>query len=163
MLVPEVEAPGPHREDAHLQASNAWDAWDDARRDATAAADLRREPSDAGAEKLAVPALDARARDALSLPAHRPARRAPPDAVAELCTPDAVPSAEQSCVAREAAADPSPLALWDAAEPLEHEARSTPRPQALLAEEAQPLRLERAASRDAPVPQPEARLQQRSE
>jgi hypothetical protein len=105
VLVPEAEAPDPHREDAHPQASNAWGASDDAHPDATDAADLRRAWSDAGAEKLAVPALDARARDAWSRQVHRPAQRVRPDAAVELCTPDAVQSAEQSCAALEAAAD----------------------------------------------------------
>ena len=105
MLVPEAEALDLHRADAHPPASNAWGASDDAHPDATDAADLRRAWSDAGAEKLADPALDARARDAWSRQAHRPAQRARPDAAGELCTPDAVQSAEQSCAALEAAAD----------------------------------------------------------
>ena len=126
MLVPEAEAPDPHREDAHLQASNAWDAWDDAHPDATDAADRRPEPWDAAAEKLAVPVPDAQARDASSRLAHRPVRQVPPDAVAALCTPDAARSAERSCAAPEAAADLQPLVLRDAEVPLELGERRTP-------------------------------------
>ena len=117
VLVPEAEAPDPRREDAHLQASSAWDASDDAHQDATDAADLRQAWSDAGAEKLADPAPDAQARDASLRPESLPAQRARPDAAVELCTPGAVPSAERSCAAPEAAADPLPPAWPDAAEP----------------------------------------------
>jgi hypothetical protein len=110
--VPEAGAPDPHQEDAHPRASSAWDAWDAARLDATAAADLHRAPSDAGAEKLAVPGLDARAQDAWSRQALQSVQWVPWVAAAELCTPDAVQSAEQSCVEPVASADPKlPLAL----------------------------------------------------
>jgi hypothetical protein len=51
----------------------------------------------------------------------------------------------------------------DAAEPSEFEARRTPELKAPLAQEARPQRLERAASRDAAVPEPEARRMTRSE
>ena len=126
-LVPEAEAPDRHREDAHLPASSAWDAWDDAHPDATDAADLRRAPSDAGAGKLAGPAQDARARDAWSRQqAHPSVRSVRPDAAAELCTPDAVRSAEQSCAAQAAAAAPEPLGLRGAALPLEAAAQQRP-------------------------------------
>jgi len=94
--------------DAHQPEPCAWDAWDGARRDATDAADLRPASSDAGAEKSVDPALDARAQDAWSLQVHlqfhllvRLARLA---VAAELCIPDAVQSAEQSCAALGAAA-----------------------------------------------------------
>ena len=81
-------------------------------------ADLRLALADADAEKLAVPALVARARDAGFLQVRQLARSARPGAAAVLCRPDAVQSAEQSCAAPEAAADPKRLAQPDAA-PLE--------------------------------------------
>jgi hypothetical protein len=121
--VPEAEALDQLREDEHPLASNAWGAWDDAHPDATDAADLHRAWSDAGAEKLAAPALDVRARDAWSQRERLSVQQARPDAAVELCTPDAVQSAEQSCGAPEAAADPSPLVRRDAAEPREPEAQ----------------------------------------
>jgi hypothetical protein len=68
------------------------------------AADLRREPWDVGAEKLADPALDVRARGALCLWALQSAQWARPALVAELCTPDAARSAERSCAAQAVAA-----------------------------------------------------------
>ncbi len=104
-MVLEAEAPDQHQEDAHPQAPGAWDASDDARRDAAGAADLRRELADEAAEKLAGRARGVRAQDASSLPELQLARWARPDAAAELCTPDAVPSAEQSCAAQEAVAE----------------------------------------------------------
>ena len=104
--VPEAAAPDLHREDAHRQAPAAWDASDGARRDATDAADLHREPSVADVEKLADLALDVRARDAWSLQARRPVQQEPLVWAAELCTPDAVQSAEQSFAEPEAAQMP---------------------------------------------------------
>ena len=103
-LVPEAEAPDQRREDAHLLGLSASDAWDAALPGAMDAADLRREPWDADAEKLADPALDGRARDAWSRRARWFVQRARPAVAAELCTPDAVQSAEQSCAEPEAAA-----------------------------------------------------------
>ena len=105
-LDPAAVAPDPHREDAHPRELVLWDASDAALQDATDAADLRPEPGDAGVEKSAVTAPDARARDAWSLrePAHPPVPRARPALAAELCTPDAVQSAEQSCEVPEAVA-----------------------------------------------------------
>jgi hypothetical protein len=117
-LVPEAVAPVPPREDAHRLASNASDASDAALPDARDAADLRREPWDGGAEKLAVPALDARAQDAWSRQARWFVQRVRPAVAAELYTPAAVRSAEQSCAELEAAAVPEPLEP-DAASPLE--------------------------------------------
>ena len=106
VLVPEAEAPDQLQEDVHLLASSAWDALDGAHPVATAAADLRRASLDEGAGKLAVPALDVRARDASSQLVRLPAQRVRQDAEVELYTPDAVQSAEQSCVVLEAAAGP---------------------------------------------------------
>ncbi len=115
-MVPEVEAPDQHQEDAHPQAPGAWDAWDGARRDAADAVGLRREPADEGAERLADRALDVRARDAWCLRVHRLALWARPGVAAELCIPDAAQSAEQSCAEQAAAADlPLQAALADAA------------------------------------------------
>ena len=98
----------------HPQAPGASDASDVAHPGAADAADLRPEPVDAGVEKLADPALGARARDAafLSLQERLSVQPAQSDAAAELCRPDAVRFAEQSCAAREAAADP-PVAQAD--------------------------------------------------
>jgi len=56
-----AEAPDQPQADVPPPAPCALDASDDVRRDATDAADLRRASSVAGAEKLAAPALDARA------------------------------------------------------------------------------------------------------
>jgi len=102
-LVPEADPPGPHQEDVHPPVPCGWDAWDGARPDAEDAADLHREPADAGAEKLAVPARDGQARDAWSRQGPPPAQLARPAWAAELCTPDAVQSAAQSCAALEKA------------------------------------------------------------
>jgi hypothetical protein len=124
-LVPEAVAPVPHREDAHRLASSASDASDAALPDAMDAADLRREPSDGGAEKLAVPALDARAQDAWSRRARWFVQWVRPAVAAELYRPDAVQSAEQSCAELEAAAVPKPL-VPDAASPLEPGAGTKP-------------------------------------
>jgi hypothetical protein len=81
------------------------------------AADLRRVLADAGAEKLAAPEPDVRARDAWlclrELPLAPQVQRA---SAAAPCTPDAVQSAEQSCGAREAAVvQRPPVAQADAA------------------------------------------------
>jgi len=113
--------------DAHRPEPYAWDAWGDVRPDAKDAADLRRASSDADAGKLAVLAPDAPVRDAwspqVSLPVQS-TRPAQPDAAAVLCTPDAVPSGEQSCAAPEPAAHPQlPVVLPDAVVPLESQAR----------------------------------------
>jgi hypothetical protein len=124
-LVPEAVAPVPPREDAHRLASNASDASDAALPDARDAADLRREPWDGGAEKLAVPALDARARDAWSRQARWFVQWVRPAVAAELYTPDAVQSAEQSCAELAAAAVPEPLEP-DAASPRKPEAGTKP-------------------------------------
>jgi len=122
--VPEAEVPDQHREDARPLAPGAWDASDVVPPDAADAADLRRAPADADAEKLAVPAPDVRARDAWSRRVRRFAQPARLDAAAELCTPDAVLSAEQSCAALEAAAVPQqPGARADAAQSRQVEVR----------------------------------------
>jgi len=93
---------------------------DDAHPDAMDAADLRRAPLDAGAGKLAGPALDARARDAWSRQqAHPSVRSVRPGAAVELCTPDAVRSVEQSCAEQAASAAPELLRLRGAEQPLE--------------------------------------------
>jgi len=106
-LVPEAEAPDQPPEDAHLPASSASDASDDVRPDAVDAADLRRAPLDAGAEKLAVLAPDARAQDAsFQRQAHLLVQLARPVVAAEPCTPDAAPSVEQSCAVPVASAVP---------------------------------------------------------
>ena len=104
--VPEAEAPDLHRADERLPVSSAWDASDVAHPDATDAADPRRASLDAGAGKLADPALDVRARGASYQLVRRSARRVRQDVAAELCTPAAVQSAERSCAAPEAAAGP---------------------------------------------------------
>jgi hypothetical protein len=114
-----VEALDQPQEDAHLLASSAWDALDDARPDARDVADLRRAPSDADAEKLAGPAPDAQARDAWFRPqALLPAQWAPQAAAAELYTPDVVLSAEQSSAERAASVPKLPV-LPDAGQSLE--------------------------------------------
>ena len=97
-------APVPPREDAHLLASSASDASDAALPDARDAADLRREPSDGGAEKLAVPALDARARDASFQQVRSLARAEELDAAAEPYKQGEVQSGERSCAEQEVAA-----------------------------------------------------------
>lgn len=126
-LAPEAEAPDPHREDEHPQAPGAWDAWDGARRGAAGAEDLRREPADEGAEKLAGRAQDVRARDAWSLLAFRLAQWALPGAAAALCIPDAAQSAEQSFAEPVVAADlPLQVAQADAARVPEAGAQSMP-------------------------------------
>ena len=101
VLVPEVEVLDRLQADGHLRAPAAWDAWDDARPDATDAADLRPEPSDEDAEKLAGRAPGARARDAWSRQEPHPS--APSEQrflVAAPCTPDADRFAAQSCAAQ---------------------------------------------------------------
>jgi hypothetical protein len=73
---------------------------------------------------LAAPAPDAPAQDASSQPVMQSetwTRLAQSAAAAELCTPDAVQSAEQSCAAPEVAADPR--LQVDAAQPPEAAAR----------------------------------------
>ena len=125
-LVPEAEALDQHPEDAHQPEPYAWDAWDVVHPDAADAADHRPASSDAGAGKLAVPAPDAPAQDAWSPRAMKSetwTQRAQPDAAAELCTLDAVQSAEQSCGAPEVGADPQLLA--DAAQAPEAGSRQT--------------------------------------
>jgi len=107
-LDPAAAAPDQHPEGAPPQVPGASDASDAALRGVKDAADLRPEPGDAGVEKLVVPALDVRARVASSLSPQEclPVQPERWDAAAELCRQDAVRSAEQSCAAQEAAADP---------------------------------------------------------
>ena len=85
--------------------------------------------SAAGAEKLAVPALDAMERGASSRLANQSApskQREQSAAAAELCTPDAVQSGAQSCAAPEVEADPRlQVAQVDAAQTPEAGARQT--------------------------------------
>jgi hypothetical protein len=107
-LVPEAGAPDPHQEDARQQALAAWGASDDARPDVTDAADLHQAPPVVDVEKLAVLALDARARDAQSLRVRRPGQRARLAWAAELCTLDAVQFAEQSCAEPAVVAEQQP-------------------------------------------------------
>jgi hypothetical protein len=145
VLVPEAEAPDQPQADAHPRESNAWDASDAARPDATDAGDLRRAPADEGAEKVAVPAPDARGRDASSLRERWPVRWVRRAVAAELCTRDAVRSAEQSCAAREAAAGPQLLVLpLDAAQPPESAEQPRPSPRALRVQAARSQRPEGA-------------------
>jgi hypothetical protein len=146
--VPEAEAPDQHRADVHLLEPCAWDASDDARLDATDAADLRREPSGVGAEKLAAPELDVRARDAWWFPpALQSALRARPDEEAELCIPDAVRSAEQSCAAQAVAAAQKPQS--DEAVLPAPVVRSMRKSKEMLAQAAQQSRAEPEQPRDA--------------
>jgi hypothetical protein len=86
-----------HPGDEPPQELSAWDAWDGAHPDATDAAVLRPEPADAGAEKLAALARDARAQDASFRQARQPVQLERLASAAELCIPDAVQFAEQSC------------------------------------------------------------------
>jgi hypothetical protein len=157
-LVPEVEAPDQPQVDEHPQASIAWDAWDDAHPDARDAADLHRALADAGAEKSAAPAPDVRAQDAWSLRARWPEQPARQGAAVELCTPDVVRSAGQSCAAPEAVVRPPLQAVPpDAARPLEPEVRQMQLPKARRAKVVRPL-LAQVASRDAAVRQRAERL-----
>ena len=83
----------------------AWDASDDARRDATP--DARPEPPDADAEKLVVlepafPAQDAMLSERLASALHLAVSAV--HLAAEPCKPDAVPSAARSFADREPAA-----------------------------------------------------------
>lgn len=122
---------------APLRGPSAWDAWGGARRGA--AADARHlgvhQPWAGGAEKLVDRAQDDRERgeslrselrgaerqnlEHLDFETQKLRRAAPAAGLAarELCTPDAGPSAERSCAAREAAAVPAlrvvrPVARW---------------------------------------------------
>ena len=105
--VQEEEDQVPRRWGERQPEPNVSDAWDGVRRDEEDAAGLRRELADEGAEKLAAPALDARARDAWLLPLKARhcwlEQSASPDAAA-LCKPDEVRSAERSCAEPEAGA-----------------------------------------------------------
>lgn len=139
---PAAEAPDLHRAGAHLPEWSVSDASDDALPDARGAADLRRAPSGAGAEKLAVPALVARARAAWFLRVRRFARSASPALGAELCIPDAAPSAEQSCAVRAAAADPKRRVVSGAEHSREAAVMRTPSPEAPLAKAAAPSGLQ---------------------
>ena len=150
---PEAEVPDQHRADVHLLEPCAWDASGDAHPDEADAADLRREPLDEGAEKLADLELDVRVRGAWWFPrAHQSALQARPDEAAELCTPDAVRSAEQSFAAQAVAAAQKPQP--DEAVLPAPVARLMPRSKAMSAQTAQRSRVERAPPRDA-----EAQLQ----
>ena len=107
-LVLEAAAQVPHQGDDYPPAPAAWDASDVVRRDAAEDARHQRPAQlDAGAEKSADRARDARALDAqFRLKERWIAILAAQAAVAEPCRPDVVPSAEQSCAAREAVALP---------------------------------------------------------
>jgi hypothetical protein len=160
-LVPEAAPLGPHQADEHRPVPCAWDAWDGAHPDATAEADLRPAPSGAGAEKLAVLAPGDPARDASSLQLRPQVRLlvqpAQPDEAAELCTPDAVRSAERSCAALEAAGSQLQAVQPGAA------GRAEPAAQPMRSPKALPTQPQRAESRDAAVPLLAAELESRLE
>jgi hypothetical protein len=126
----EVEAPDQLRAAAHQPEPSAWDAWDGAHQDAADAPELRPALADAGAEKLAGPAPDGRARDERFRQALRFGRQAQPDAAAELCTQDAAQSAERSCAAQALATEQQPQVAQQNAVRLETAARQTPKPKA---------------------------------
>ena len=100
---------------------SAWDASDVAPLDAAeAAVHQPQHLADADAGKSAVLELDARELDALQLdaqPLPMPVVKARPDAVAELCKPDAARSAEQSFAVPGAVERSEPAAQPDAAQP----------------------------------------------
>jgi len=82
---------------------------------------------------------------------------AQPAEAAELCTPDEVRSAEQSCAALEAASSQLQAVQPDAAGPPEPEERPMPSPKVL------PTQPQQAESRDAAVPLLAAELESRLE
>jgi hypothetical protein len=110
---------------------------------------------------LAVLVPDDPARDASSLQLRPQVRLlvqpAQPDEAAELCTPDAVRSAEQSCAALEAAGWQLQAVQPDAAGPPE------PEEQPMLSPKALPTQTQQAESRDAAVPLLAAELESRLE
>lgn len=112
----------------------AWGASDGARQDEAAdAAHPRRALVDAGAGKWAVREQVCQGQDARCPWAIRILE--PLDAAAEPYTPDAVPSAERSCVVQAAEARPELEALRDAAEPQEPLAERMPRSAASQAQQ----------------------------
>ena len=128
-----------------------------ARRDEAAdAAHRLRDLAGGDAEKLAGRERDVREQDAWCLQAHRFVLSAQRDAVVELCTRGAAPSAERSYAAQAAAADlPSPAVRQDAEKRERPEAQKRRRPKEVRERLAQ-LSKRQAAQRDAPV---EARAQ----
>ena len=106
--VPAAEAPDRLRADAYPSATAASGASDAALRASTPDAVDHPALADADAEKLVVPAPDARALDA-TCPEPKPqlVPRAQSAEAAEPCTPGAVPSAVRSSAATEAAAQPA--------------------------------------------------------
>jgi len=100
--VPEAEALDLRQSDVALRAPNAWDASDGARPDgaASGAHRLLALPADADAGKSAALERGGPAQGARFRPTHRLAQPAPLDAVAALCTPDAVQFGERSCAAQ---------------------------------------------------------------
>jgi len=148
VLGPEAEAPDQHRADAPLLEPCAWDAWGDAHPGAMDAADLHPEPLGEGAEKLADPELAVRARDAWwFLPVLQSALQAQQAGAAELCTRDAVRSAEQSCAAQAVAAALRP---WSGGAVLQvPAARPMLKPMAMRAQMAKRLKVERGQPQDA--------------
>ena len=94
----EAEVPDQPREDERLQATGAWDAWDDVRLDAAADAQRRRAFAGADAEKSAGRVPDVRARGELC---RQPARsielRARRDEL-EPCRRDEARFEARSCV-----------------------------------------------------------------
>lgn len=81
---------------------------------------------DVVAEKLAAPVQDGQALDAARRQERQTVRQALPDAAAELCTPDAVQSAERSFAEREAAEQSASEAEPGAAESREPAAAQKP-------------------------------------
>jgi hypothetical protein len=124
--IPEAAIPDP-RQSAEVRSERyAWDASGAVRLDATPDA-ARPVPAlaDADVEKSADPAPVVLEPDACrsEFPAARSVR---PDAEAELCRPDAVPSAGQSCAAQACSKLPLPEAPNSVARKLEVAARPTP-------------------------------------
>ena len=153
VLGPEAEAPDQRRADAHLPEPCAWDASGDAHPDEADAADLRREPLDVGAGKLADPEPDVRARDAWwFLPVLQSALQARPGEAAELCTRDAGRSAEQSCAAQAVVAALKPRAQPDETERLALEVRLMPKSKVMPAQTEGRWKVEQEQPRDAEAP-----------
>jgi hypothetical protein len=157
---PEAAALDRRQAGEHQWTRCASDASDGAPRDAAeAAAHQRRRLADAGAGKSAVLELDALEPDGLQLDAPlppKPAVQVQPDAVAELCKPDAARSAEQSFAVPAAVErwepEVQPGAELPPAEPQMHSAMVQPEP-----ESQRRPRVAVVAWPDAAAPQPEAR------
>ena len=141
---------------------SAWDASDVAPLDAAeAAAHQPQHLADADAGKSAVRELDARELDALqwdAQPLPMPVVKARPDAVAELCKPDAARSAEQSFAVPEAVERREP-----AAQPDEARVPAEPQTQPALVQPERAAQLQPRAAvvvlPDAVAPKPAAQAQ----